>query len=57
MLMKILLPNRADAPFDPGIDYNHFYSRGSHDVRFVGFDGETKGTSLNEVTTIRIPEI
>jgi PKD repeat protein len=45
--------NRAEASDDPGIDYNHFYSRGSHDVRFVGFDGETKGTSLNEVTTIR----
>ncbi|MDC0918162.1 Ig-like domain-containing protein, partial [Candidatus Marinimicrobia bacterium] len=47
------VPNTSDAPHDPSIDYSHYDVRGTHDINFYGFDGETAGSSLNEGTTIR----
>jgi len=47
------IANKSDAPSDPSIDYSHYDVRGTHDINFIGFDGETDGSSLNEGTTIR----
>jgi len=47
------IANKSDAPSDPSIDYSHHDVRGTHDINFIGFDGETKGSGLNEGTTIR----
>ena len=45
-------PNPSDAPFDPGVDYSHQAVRGTHNVVFVGAQGETSGSQLIEGTTI-----
>ena len=45
--------NSADATFDPSIDYSHYDVRGTHDINFVGFDGETEGSDLTENTIRR----
>ena len=47
------IANKSDAPFDSSIDYSHHDVRGAHDVNFVGFNGETKGTVLDEGFTVR----
>jgi hypothetical protein len=46
-------PNPSDAPYDPGIDYSHQAVRGTHNVVFVGAQGETSGDQLIEGVTIR----
>ena len=45
-------PNPSDAPYDPGVDYSHQAVRGTHNVVFVGAQGETSGNQLIEGTTI-----
>ena len=45
-------PNPSDAPYDPGVDYSHQAVRGTHNVVFVGAQGETSGSQLIEGTTI-----
>ena len=45
--------NPSDATTDPGIDYNHYSAIGSHDVQFIGFNGETSGSALQENISIR----
>ena len=45
--------NPSTASFDPNIDYSHYSVRGTHNVEFIGFNGETSGASLIEGTTIR----
>ena len=44
--------NPADAPNDPSIDYSHASERGTHDIQFVGVNGETLGSDLQEDTSI-----
>ncbi len=46
-------PNPSDAPYDPGVDYSHQAVRGTHNVVFVGAQGETSGDQLIEGVTIR----
>ena len=46
-------PNPSDAPYDPGVDYSHQARRGTHNVVFVGAQGETSGDQLVEGVTIR----
>ena len=46
-------PNPSDAPYDPGVDYSHQARRGTHNVVFVGAQGETSGNQLVEGVTIR----
>ena len=46
-------PNPSDAPYDPGVDYSHQTFRGTHNVVFVGAQGETSGDQLIEGVTIR----
>jgi hypothetical protein len=46
-------PNPSDAPYDPGVDYSHQARRGTHNVAFVGAQGETSGDQLVEGVTIR----
>ncbi len=46
-------PNPSDAPYDPGVDYSHQAFRGTHNVVFVGAQGETSGDQLIEGVTIR----
>ena len=45
-------PNPSDAPNDPGIDYSFQDVRGSHQVEFVGAQGEKSGANLVEGVTI-----
>ena len=45
--------NPTDATVDPGINYDHYDAIGSHDVQFIGFNGESSGSSLQENTSIR----
>ena len=46
-------PNPSNAPYDPGVDYSHQARRGTHNVVFVGAQGETSGDQLVEGVTIR----
>ena len=46
-------PNPSNAPYDPGVDYSHQSVRGTHNVVFVGAQGETLGSQLVEGATIR----
>jgi len=46
-------PNPSDAPNDPGIDYSFQGVRGSHQIEFVGAQGERNGADLVEGVTIR----
>ena len=46
-------PNPSNAPNDPGIDYSHQSVRGTHNVQFVGAQGELTGNTLVEGVTIR----
>ncbi len=44
-------PNPSTGP-DANIDYAHYNARGSHDIRFVGYKGETTGAELVEGESI-----
>ena len=46
-------PNPSDAPNDPGIDYSHQLARGTHQIKFVGAQGEQTGQALVEDISIR----
>ena len=46
-------PNPSDAPFSPGVDYSHQDARGTHQIKFVGAQGEQSGSSLVEDISIR----
>ena len=46
-------PNPSNAPYDPGVDYSHQAVRGTHNIVFVGAQGETTGDQLIEGITIR----
>ena len=46
-------PNPSDAPDDPGVDYSHQAARGTHQVKFVGAQGEQTGSALVEDISIR----
>ncbi|NDB78822.1 tandem-95 repeat protein, partial [archaeon] len=44
--------NPSDAPSDPSIDYNHASERGTHNIKFVGANGEIQGNDLVEDISI-----
>ena len=46
-------PNPSDAPYSPGVDYSHQAARGTHQIKFVGAQGELSGSSLVEDISIR----
>jgi len=46
-------PNPSDAPYSPGVDYSHQAARGTHQIKFVGAQGELTGSSLVEDISIR----
>lgn len=46
-------PNPSNAPYDPGVDYSHQSVRGTHNIVFVGAQGELSGDQLVEGVTIR----
>ena len=46
-------PNPSDAPYSPGVDYSHQDARGTHQIKFVGAQGEQSGSSLVEDISIR----
>jgi hypothetical protein len=46
-------PNPSDVPYDKGIDYSHQSVRGSHNIQFVGAQGELSGDFLVEGSTIK----
>lgn len=47
------VPQSANpSSIDGGIDYSHYNARGTHDIRFVGYKGETTGAELIEGESI-----
>jgi hypothetical protein len=46
-------PNPSDAPYSPGVDYSHQAARGTHQIKFVGAQGELTGDALVEDISIR----
>ena len=46
-------PNPSDAPDDPGVDYSFQSVRGTHQIKFVGAQGELTGSALVEGVSIR----
>jgi len=47
------VPQSANpSSIDGGVDYSHYNARGAHDIKFVGYKGETTGSELIEGESI-----